>query len=296
MNDAEFLKELIRRKNSIDRKEKFEQFFKFIFNNIRDGISILDVNLNIIGVNSLLENWFSHKIPFIGEKCYKIYHNRQEPCVGCPTLKAVQQKRTIRGIMPYDEPEKEKNWHEIYSFPLYNENNEVEAIIEYIKDPTETSSYKKAVNDLKQKLNDDLRQSMRDRSELKTSTLRMLLSAIKYAEIKPDKQVTLTDTEILGVIAKEIKQREDSIEAFKKGNRQDLADKEIAELNILKTYMPPQLTRDEIIAEANQAISEVGARGPGDKGKVMGKLVAKLKGRADGKIINEVVTDLLSRM
>ncbi|MDD3776212.1 MAG: LuxR C-terminal-related transcriptional regulator [Actinomycetota bacterium] len=153
MNDAEFLKELIRRKNSIDRKEKFEQFFKFIFNNIRDGISILDVNLNIIGVNSLLENWFSHKIPFIGEKCYKIYHNRQEPCVGCPTLKAVQQKRTIRGIMPYDEPEKEKNWHEIYSFPLYNENNEVEAIIEYIKDPTETSSYKKAVNDLKQKLN-----------------------------------------------------------------------------------------------------------------------------------------------
>lgn len=153
MNDAEFLKELIRRKNSIDRKEKFEQFFKFIFNNIRDGISILDVNLNIIGVNSLLENWFSHKIPFIGEKCYKIYHNRQEPCVGCPTLKAVHQKRTIRGIMPYDEPEKEKNWHEIYSFPLYNENNEVEAIIEYIKDPTETSSYKKAVNDLKQKLN-----------------------------------------------------------------------------------------------------------------------------------------------
>jgi uncharacterized protein YqeY len=149
---------------------------------------------------------------------------------------------------------------------------------------------------LKQKLNDDLRQSMRERNELKTSTLRMLLSAIRYAEIKPDKQVTLSDADVLGVIAKEIKQREDSIEAFTQGNRQDLADKEIAELNILKTYMPPQLTRDEIIAEANQAISEVGARGPGDKGKVMGKLVAKLKGRADGKIINEVVTDLLSRM
>jgi uncharacterized protein len=149
---------------------------------------------------------------------------------------------------------------------------------------------------LKQKLNDDLRQSMRDRNELKTSTLRLLLSAIKYAEIKPDKQVILTDPEILGVIAKQIKQREDSIAAFKAGNRQDLVDKESAEMAILKTYMPQQLTPDEILAEARQTIAEVGAKGPGDKGKVMGKLVARLKGKADGKTINDVVTDLLSKL
>ncbi len=149
---------------------------------------------------------------------------------------------------------------------------------------------------LKQKLNDDLRQSMRDRNELKTSTLRLLLSAIKYAEIKPDRQVTLTDPEILGVIAKEIKQREDSIAAYKAGNRQDLVDKESAEMAILKTYMPQQLSHDEIEAEAKQMIAEVGAKGPSDKGKVMGKLVAKLKGKADGKVINDVVTDLLSKM
>jgi uncharacterized protein len=149
---------------------------------------------------------------------------------------------------------------------------------------------------LKQKLNEDLKQSMRDRNELKTSTLRLLLSAIKYAEIKPDRQVTLTDPEILGVIAKEIKQREDSIAAFKQGNRQDLADKESAEMAILKGYMPQQLTRDEIVVEAKAAVNEVGAKGPGDKGKVMGKLVAKLKGRADGKTINDVVTELLTKM
>jgi uncharacterized protein len=149
---------------------------------------------------------------------------------------------------------------------------------------------------LKQKLNEDLRQSMRDRNELKTSTLRLLLSAIKYAEIKPDKQVILTDPEILGVIVKQIKQREDSIAAFKAGNRQDLVDKESAEMAILKTYMPQQLTQEEIVAEAKQAITEVGAKGPGDKGKVMGKLVTKLKGKADGKTINDVVTDLLSKM
>ena len=149
---------------------------------------------------------------------------------------------------------------------------------------------------LKQKLNDDLRQSMRERNEIKTSTLRLLLSAIKYAEIKPDKQVVLTDPDILGVIAKEIKQREDSIAAYKAGNRQDLVDREMAELNILKAYLPEQLTREEIETEARGMIAETGARGPADKGKVMGKLVAKLKGKADGKIINEVVTDLLSKM
>jgi uncharacterized protein YqeY len=149
---------------------------------------------------------------------------------------------------------------------------------------------------LRQKLNDDLKQSMRERNQLKTSTIRMLLSAIKYAEIKPDRQIGLSDQDILGVIAKEIKQREDSIAAFKAGNRQDLVDKESDEMAILKAYMPQQLTREEITREVEQAIAEAGAKGPGDKGKVMPKLTAKLKGRADGKTINEVVTDFLSKM
>ncbi|MCR4393147.1 MAG: GatB/YqeY domain-containing protein [Dehalococcoidales bacterium] len=149
---------------------------------------------------------------------------------------------------------------------------------------------------LKQKLSEDLKQALRERDALKTSTLRLLLSAIKYAEIKPDRQVTLSDADILGVIAKEIKQREESIAAYKQGNRQDLVDKETAEMEILKSYLPRQLTREEIIAEAQQVIAEVGARGMADKGKVMGKLVAKLKGRADGKTINDVVTEILSSM
>jgi uncharacterized protein len=149
---------------------------------------------------------------------------------------------------------------------------------------------------LKQKLNDDLRQSMRERNEVKTSTLRLLLSAIKYAEIKPDRQVVLSDADILGVIAKEIKQREESIIAFKQGNRQDLVDKESQELGILKAYMPAQLTRDEVVVEAKQTITEVGAKGLADKSKVMPKIIAKLKGKADGRVINEVVTELLGSM
>jgi uncharacterized protein len=161
---------------------------------------------------------------------------------------------------------------------------------------------------LLQKLNDDLKQSMRDRNEIKTSTIRLLISSIRYAEMKkqdaefnknPDadlKQITMTDADILGVISKEIKQREDSIAAYTAGKRQDLVDKETAEMNILKSYMPQQMSQDEIVAEARNMIAEVGAKSPADKGKVMGKLIAKLKGKADGKVINDVVTDLLSKM
>ena len=160
-----------------------------------------------------------------------------------------------------------------------------------------------------QKINDDMKQSLRDRQALKTSTLRLLISAIKYTEMKKQEaefhksgaiadkaQMSLTDADILGVIAKEIKQREDSILAYKQGNRQDLVDKESSEMAILKTYMPQQMSRQEIVAEAQKTIIEVGAKGPGDKGKVMGKLVNKLKGKADGKDINEVVTDILSKL
>jgi uncharacterized protein len=158
------------------------------------------------------------------------------------------------------------------------------------------------------KLNEDLKQSMRDKTELRTSTIRLLISAIRYAEMKkqdaefnkhPDadlKQITMSDADILGVVAKEIKQREDSIEAYKAGHRQDLVDKETAEMNILKTYMPAQMSQAEVVEEAKKAIAEAGAKGPSDKGKVMGKLVAKLKGKADGKLINDTVTELLSKM
>lgn len=158
------------------------------------------------------------------------------------------------------------------------------------------------------KLNEDLKQSMRDKTELRTSTIRMLISAIRYAEMKkqdaefnkhPDadlKLITLSDADILGVVAKEIKQREDSIEAYKAGHRQDLVDKESAEMAVLKTYMPQQMSQADVVEEAKKAIAEAGAKGPSDKGKVMGKLVAKLKGKADGKLINDAVTDLLSKM
>ena len=145
---------------------------------------------------------------------------------------------------------------------------------------------------LKEKLNDDLRQAMKAGDTLKRSIIRLVLSAIQNAEIAT--QAALEDTDILGIIAKEAKRHEESIEAFKQGDRQDLVAKEEAELSVLQGYLPQQMSHDEIVEVARQVIEEVAAHGPGDKGKVMPKLIVQLKGRADGREINAVVTELLS--
>ncbi|MCK5434182.1 MAG: GatB/YqeY domain-containing protein [Dehalococcoidales bacterium] len=144
---------------------------------------------------------------------------------------------------------------------------------------------------LKQKLTDDLKQAMKSGDKVRRSVIRLLMAAIKNTEIA--QQATLADADVLGVIAKEVRQRHESIDAFKLGDRHDLLAQEEAELAILNEYLPQQMTREEIITAARQVIEEVGALGLGDKGKVMPNLIAQLKGRADGREINAVVTELL---
>ena len=145
---------------------------------------------------------------------------------------------------------------------------------------------------LKQKLADDLKQALRGEDKLRRSVIRLVMAAIKNAEIA--RQTTLDDTDILGIIAKETRQRHESIDAFKQGNRPDLVAQEEAEMAILNEYLPQQISREEIIQAARQIIDEVGAQGIRDKGKVMPQLIAQLKGKADGREINAVVTELLS--
>jgi uncharacterized protein YqeY len=146
---------------------------------------------------------------------------------------------------------------------------------------------------LKQKLNDDLREALRSQDELRKTTIRLALSAIHNAEIAAGKE--LDDAGVTAVLAREAKQRRESIEEFKKGNRQDLVDKEQGELDILLTYLPHQLSREEIADIARRIIAETGATGPRDKGKVMPVIMAQLRGRADGSEVNAVVTELLSQ-
>jgi uncharacterized protein YqeY len=147
---------------------------------------------------------------------------------------------------------------------------------------------------VKQKLNDDLHDAMRARDETRKSALRMALASIHNAEIATGKE--LDDEGTTGVIAKEVKQRRESIEEFLKAGRQDLVDKERGELEVLLAYLPQQISRSEIEAAAREVIAETGASGPRDKGKVMPVLMGRLRGRADGGEINTVVTELLAAL
>lgn len=141
------------------------------------------------------------------------------------------------------------------------------------------------------KIKEDIKVALRKGDKTRLAALRAVVSAVTYAE--KDKGKSQKKEDILGVIAKEAKQRRESIEAFAKGNRQDLVDKEKAELTVLLEYLPQQMTRDEVVVLAQKVIGEVGAKGPAEKGKVMAKLMPQVKGKAEGQLVNDVVSELL---
>lgn len=147
---------------------------------------------------------------------------------------------------------------------------------------------------LKQKLREELKQSMLARNELKTSVLRMLLSAINYYEIKKGGAgYEATDEDVLAVIQKEAKQRKDSIEEFTRANRPELVDKEAKELEMLQVYLPKQMSEEEIKKLVIEVIEETNAKSIADIGKVMGALMPKVKGKADGGLVSEIVREQL---
>lgn len=145
---------------------------------------------------------------------------------------------------------------------------------------------------LEEKIRTDLNSALKSREELKVSTLRMLLSSLNYLKI--EKQTDLTDEDVISVLQKEVKKHNESIESFKKGNRQDLVDKETKELEILKTYLPAQLTQGEIEKFVAESISETGAKSQADFGLVMKSVMPKLRGRADGSLVSQLVKQKLT--
>lgn len=149
---------------------------------------------------------------------------------------------------------------------------------------------------LKEQLANDLKDAIRQGDEVRKSSLRMLMSAINTEEVSGSERHELADDDVMKVIARQVKQRRESIDEFQKAGRKELADKEEAELKVLQAYMPEQMGRDEIEAEAKKVIAEVGATGPQDKGKVMQAIMPRLSGRAEGRDINEVVTELLAAL
>jgi uncharacterized protein len=132
---------------------------------------------------------------------------------------------------------------------------------------------------LKERITEDMKAAMRAKDSERLGAIRMLTAAMKQKEV--DERVELDDTGVIAIVDKLLKQRKDSIEAFEKAGRQDLADKEKAEAAVLQAYLPARLSADEVAAEVRAIVAETGAKGPGDMGKVMGAAKARLAGKAD---------------
>jgi uncharacterized protein YqeY len=144
---------------------------------------------------------------------------------------------------------------------------------------------------IKDQLNADLKDAMKSKDKTRTETIRGVKSAIRYAEIEAGSE--LDDKGVLGVVAKEAKQRRDAIAEFQKAGRVDLVEKESTELAILEDYLPAQMSEDEIKARAKAVIAELGVTDTKGMGQVMKRMMADLKGQGDGKIVSQIVRELL---
>lgn len=145
---------------------------------------------------------------------------------------------------------------------------------------------------LKQQLQDDLKTAMRSQDARRKSALRMVLSAIQYVEVGATEELSNEDTLI--ILSKEVRRREDALKMMQDAGRTDLAEEEVAELKILKAYLPQQLSVNEITELAETIIQQVGATSVSDLGSVMRHLMPQVKGKADGRTVNQVVRDLLA--
>ena len=146
---------------------------------------------------------------------------------------------------------------------------------------------------LKEQITEDMKTAMRAKDSERLGTIRLLLAAVKQKEV--DERVTVDDVMLVGIVDKLIKQRKDSISQFTAAGRQDLADKETAELKVLEVYLPQRLSEAEIKAEVAAIVAELGAKGPADMGKVMGAVKTQLAGKADMGLVSAAVKQALSR-
>ncbi len=147
---------------------------------------------------------------------------------------------------------------------------------------------------LRERLDADLKAAMKEKDELKLSVVRMLKSAVRYREVEGEKAITLDEAGILQVVATEIKRRRDSVEQYRAGGREDLAKKEEAEIAILQGWLPAQLTEAELRAKVDEVVARLGAKGPKDMGGVMKALLPEVQGRAEGKLVSDLVKQRLA--
>ena len=140
-----------------------------------------------------------------------------------------------------------------------------------------------------------MRKALRKKDALRLSTIRLLLAAIKNLEIAKGKDKELKEPDLLGALSSEAKKRKEAIEGYRRGKREELVEKETRELEIIKEYLPEELSPEELGRIIEETIEEVGAKDPKDMGKVMGAVMEKVKGRADGKVVSHLVKEKLAQ-
>jgi len=166
MNRLDSLKKWISLQNleqispDIELYKEFGNFFTYLFNNNQDGISLLDPSLNIICVNNTMNNWYGYKTPFDGKKCYEVYHCRTSPCENCPSLKTLKNKKSVSLFVPYETKYAHNGNQKLTTFPVFNEKNEVIAVIEHIRDLSSVEKEKEALIKLNSMLDDQSQKMM----------------------------------------------------------------------------------------------------------------------------------------
>ena len=137
-----------------------DDFFNYIFNSSSDGVGLIDLQLNVIGINTTMRDWYAHKDPFLGQKCYAVYHGRTSPCEGCPTLVSMRTGRMQSSIVPYESRKERFGEQGLATFPVWNEKNEVIAVIEYVRDMSKENRGRLAMNNLNSMLDSQSRKIM----------------------------------------------------------------------------------------------------------------------------------------
>ena len=158
---------------------------------------------------------------------------------------------------------------------------------------SDTSSNAPSASALKARISEDMKTAMRAKDSERLGAIRLLQAALKQKEV--DERIELDDAAVVAIVDKLIKQRKDSIAAFEQANRQDLADKEKSEMAVLQVYLPERMSADEVTAAVQAIVTELGASGPGDMGKVMGAVKTRLAGKADMGLVSAAVKAALSK-
>jgi DNA-binding CsgD family transcriptional regulator/PAS domain-containing protein len=158
MSDLSFLKDWIHQRGSPGpggaggMVREFEQFFSYIFNNSPDGISILDLDFRILGVNTVMERWYAHEAPIVGRTCFEVYHGRHAPCESCPTISCIRSGKPQVGVVPYDTPIHPRGTQELSVLPLFDDTGRLFCLIEYVREITDLNQEQRIVESLKRRI------------------------------------------------------------------------------------------------------------------------------------------------